>query len=282
MRSALTTSIVAVMACVTRCASAQSAATTTQIIRTEQRLSTYAYAHEFGSGVYDLSGRTLQVYRLPLARTLREPSKSQSGIRLTLPVTLGFLDFNPREILGAQLPHHIDSLSFVPGIEWEFRHGDNWRLYPYFEAGGSFANGATLDSTLYGTGVRAEYRRRMGRWKTVWRNDLIYSGVNFRGDLPSDHIVRWRQGVDGLRATGFEWHGFVLQAGAFAVLDVYPQASRGALLGTQLPVVNLEVGLTFDWAPQPRLWRIGWPRLGISYREAGVVSGWRLVLGAPF
>ena len=55
-----------------------------------------------------------------------------------------------------------------------------------------------------------------------------------------------------------------------------------SLIGTQLPLVNLEVGLAFNGSPQPRLWRIGWPRLGISYREAGVVSGWRLVLGAPF
>ena len=282
MPRALTISVVTVLACVAYVASAQTVPGTTQIIRTEERLSAYAYAHEFGSGIYDLSGRTLQVYRLPFARTLREPSKTQSGIRLMLPVTLGFLDFNTRDILGAQLPHHIDSLSFVPGIEWEFQRGDNWRLYPYFKVGGSFANGATVDSSLYGAGIRAEYTRRIGRWKTVWRNDLIYSGVNFRGDLPSDHFVRWRQGVDGLRATGLEWHGFVLQAGAFAVVDVYPDAPRGALIGTQLPVVNLEAGFTFNWAPQPRLWRIGWPRLGISYREAGKISGWRLVLGAPF
>lgn len=55
-----------------------------------------------------------------------------------------------------------------------------------------------------------------------------------------------------------------------------------SLIGTQLPLVKLEVGLTFNGSPQPRLWRIGWPRFGISCREAGVVSGWKLVLGAPF
>ena len=73
-----------------------------------------------------------------------------------------------------------------------------------------------------------------------------------------------------------------LDGRAFAVLDVYPQAPTGALIGTQLPVVNLEAGLTFNWSPLPRVWRFDWPRLGISYREAGIVSGWRIVLGAPF
>ena len=94
--------------------------------------------------------------------------------------------------------------------------------------------------------------------------------------------MRWRQGVDGLRPTGFEWHGHTLLAGAFAVIDVYPEAPRGALIGTQLADVTLEAGLTFNWSPLPRVWRFDWPRLGISYREAGILSGWRIVFGAPF
>ncbi len=213
----LTTGVVAVMGCVTGVASAQTTPSTTQIIRTEERLSTYAYAHEFGSGIYDLSGRTLQVYRLPFARMLREPSATKAGIRLTLPVTLGFLDFKSREILGAQLPHRIDSLSFVPGIEWVLQRGDNWRLYPYFKAGVSFATGASVDTTLYGFGIRAEYSRVVGRWKTVWRNDLIYSGVRLPRRLAERPFCALAPGSGRPAATGFEWRGRTLLAGAFAV-----------------------------------------------------------------
>jgi len=35
-------------------------------VRADKRFTTYAYAHEFGSGVYDFNGRNLQVYGLPL------------------------------------------------------------------------------------------------------------------------------------------------------------------------------------------------------------------------
>ena len=43
-----------------------------------------------------------------------------------------------------------------------------------------------------------------------------------------------------------------------------------------------EVGLMFGPDPPWQIWGISLPRLGFGYREAGVLSGWRLVLGDPF
>src|SRR5512141_2038653 len=51
----------------------------------------YAFATQLGSGIYAISGRTLQVYRLPLSVTFRpEEEGSRKGWRFTFPVTLGF------------------------------------------------------------------------------------------------------------------------------------------------------------------------------------------------
>ena len=52
--------------------------------RADLRFTNYAFAHEFGSGVYDFNGRTLQVYGLPLGWTAVEPGKDQAGLRLQL------------------------------------------------------------------------------------------------------------------------------------------------------------------------------------------------------
>lgn len=73
-------------------------------VRADKQFTTYAFAHEFGSGVYDFNGRTLQVYGLPLAWTLREGEAARPGLRLRLPVTLGFLDFEPKDVLDTGLP----------------------------------------------------------------------------------------------------------------------------------------------------------------------------------
>ena len=42
----------------------------------EEQLVNYAYATQLGSGVYDISGRTLQIYRLPFGYTFRSRPES--------------------------------------------------------------------------------------------------------------------------------------------------------------------------------------------------------------
>jgi len=71
----------------------------------------FAFAHRLGTGVYEISGRTVQVYSLPFEWRLRERGVAEdgtdgadsadgregragrAGLTLTLPVTLGFFDF---------------------------------------------------------------------------------------------------------------------------------------------------------------------------------------------
>ena len=88
--------------------------------RADLRFTNYAFAHEFGSGVYDFNGRTLQVYGLPFGWTAVEPGQDQAGLRLRLPVTLGFLDFHAADVIETGLPDRVDSVSFVPGVEFAF------------------------------------------------------------------------------------------------------------------------------------------------------------------
>jgi hypothetical protein len=101
----------------------------------------YVFASELGSGIYDLSGRSLQVYRFAPDWRLQETSASMPGVRLVAPLTFGFLDFNPVDVIGNGLPTHIDSFSITPGIELEFPVRDGWLLIPYLRAGASVASG---------------------------------------------------------------------------------------------------------------------------------------------
>src|SRR5687767_8748064 len=65
----------------------------TLLSRDEQNVANFAFATQLGSGVYSVSGRTLQIYRLPFSHTLKSPDNSDFGVELTLPVTFGFYDF---------------------------------------------------------------------------------------------------------------------------------------------------------------------------------------------
>ena len=63
------------LALVASASHAQSAVDSPSLRQTEERFGSYVYAYELGSGIYDLAGRTLQVYRIPFSRELREPSR---------------------------------------------------------------------------------------------------------------------------------------------------------------------------------------------------------------
>jgi hypothetical protein len=251
--------------------------------RADQKFTSYAFAHEFGSGVYDFSGRTLQVYGLPLGWTLLQRDEDHPGLRLRLPVTLGFLDFRSADVIETGLPDQVDSVSFVPGIEVELHVAEHWRVLPYLQVGKSIANEADVETDLFGTGLRAERRFAAGSFRGFYAGEAAYSRVDYRATgLPDDDFIRLRNGAEFARATGLALAGNAVEYGLFATLDLFADPPTGPTTGVDVPRAQFETGVVFGTNPALRLWKIPLPRVGLSYRFAGDVSAVRVVLGAPF
>lgn len=251
--------------------------------RADQQFTSYAYAHEFGSGVYDFNGRTLQVYGLPFGLTFLERSEQNPGLRLKLPVTLGFLDFRASDVIEIGLPDQVDSVSFVPGIEVEFAVAEHWRVLPYVQVGKSLASESEVETDLLGTGVRAEREFTAGRFDGHYAGEGIFSQVKYRGDgLPDDDFLRIRNGVELTRRTGRSLGGNAIAYGMFAAIDAFVDPPTGPKTGIDVPRTQLEMGIVFGTQPAPRLWKVPLPRVGLSYRFAGDLSAVRVVLGAPY
>jgi hypothetical protein len=250
--------------------------------RADKQFTTYAYAHEFGSGVYDFNGRTLQVYGLPFAWTLRAGDRAGPGVRLKLPVTLGFLDFQASDVLSTGLPDGVDSVSFVPGFEFNFALSRNWNVLPYLQAGFSVADESNVETRLIGAGLRAESTFPARAFAGLYAGEVTYSGVEYRGDLPSDDFVRLRNSVEFTRGTDHSVGDYQIEWGLFAVLDVYADPPTGPTTGLDVPGVQIETGFIFGTRPGLHIWRVPLPRLGLSYRFAGDLSSIRFVIGSPF
>src|SRR5687767_5558893 len=77
----------------------------------------YVFATDLGSGVYDLDGRTLQIYRLTYTHAWREPTPEKFGVSFDLPVTAGFFDFTPLDVVAEGIPTRVDSFAAVPGVK---------------------------------------------------------------------------------------------------------------------------------------------------------------------
>jgi hypothetical protein len=261
----------------TGCAAADPAPADTQFAN-------FAFASELGSGIYEMGGTVMQVYQLPFSYTLRPPSKgtSRPGIKLILPVTIGFFNFQTSDLAHLEIPTAIGALSLEPGVELNYALSDAWSVYPYLKAGRTFASQNQINAAIFGVGLRSDYRFGIFDSRGLYRAALAYAGVHYDGDVPNDSFTRLRNGVE-LRHS-FPWPSPQrgLELGPYAMADIYFNAPSGPASGISARTLQFEAGLMFGASP---MWTFrGWPlpRLGVGYREAGILSGWRLVFGDPF
>lgn len=241
----------------------------------------YVFATDLGSGVYDLGGRTLQIYRYTYRKDLRVAREHQAGRRFVLPVTAGFFDFNPVDVISSGPPTRVDSFSVVPGLELDYLLPGDWHLLPYLRSGFSVAS-SSVDGWLYGAGVRAERRVAWHGWDAFVHGEMAYAGVEYRHDAPGDQFLRLRQAFDLTRGVGRRFHDRKLEAGMYAMFDVIIDPPTMPLAGRREAPVQAEFGVTFASRPRLKIWKFDAPRLGFGYRLAGELSAWRLVIGQPF
>ena len=264
--------------------------------------SNYAFASELGSGVYEINGSTIQVYQLTPSHRLRyaERPGKQPGLKLIFPVTIGFFDFQTQDLAHLQLPKNIGALSFEPGAELDYWITEDWHVYPYAKAGASFASSSQVNAFIYGFGTRSDVRFSVFDSADLWRAQLTYAGVHYTNYSPSsppssppgsaasppispnDSFTRLRNGVEFAHWVGGPIHDRHFELGVYGISDIYLNAPQGPASGISARTLQFEFGLMFGMDPMYQLWGMPLPRLGIGYLDAGVLSGWRLVIGNPF
>ena len=246
----------------------------------------YVFATDLGSGVYELDGRILQIYQLTYEKALREATQDRFGIKLDVPVTVGFFNFKTRDVLELKLPSRVDSFSVVPGVQLDYLLPGDWHLQPYVRAGFSVAS-SSVDGWLYGTGLRVERQSEVGGWTRLERAELAIAGVDYRQDVPSDRFVRLRQGLDFTRPIGWRFgDSHVVELGLYGIFDLVIDSPDVPVAGTNVRAggqsIQAEFGFTFATRPRYKIWHFNMPRLGFGYRLAGDLSAWRFVIGEPF
>ena len=241
----------------------------------------YVFATELGSGVYDLDGRTLQIYRLTYEKELREVDHDTTGLRFVLPITFGFLDFKPFDVLSEGIPTRVDSFSIVPGLELDYLLPDDWHFIPYARAGASVAS-SSIDGWLYGIGARVERRKDWHGWDSFTMTELNLAGVGYRQDVRDDQFARLRQGFDLTRATGWKIRGREVELGLYGIFDVILDPPTMPVAEARKQPLQAEFGFTFSTRPVYRVWWFDAPRLGFGYRLAGELSAWHFLIGKPF
>lgn len=252
---------------------------------TDTRFASYAFASELGSGVYSIAGRTIQVYQIPLSFLIR-PAKLQRpppGISFLLPITVGFFNFQSSDVLRLKVPTSIGALSLEPGVQLDYWLSQQWHLYPYVKGGATFASAAAVNALIYAVGTRSDFTFAGLGGTGLWRADLEHAGVHYVStSLPNDSFTRLRDGAELRHDVGLSIGDRQVQLAPYGLVDVYFDAPSGPASGISARTVQVEAGLMLGISPMWKIHGITLPRLGIGYRAAGELSGWRLVIGDPF
>ena len=250
----------------------------------EATLINFGFATQLGSGVYSLSGRTLQVYNLPFSWDVPARAGSRVQFRLTLPVTLGFLNFKPIDVIDNGLPEHVDTYGFVPGVESDIRMREDWMLQPFVQAGIARDRSSSANQWVYALGVRSYYD--FGRGVTRWQqyDELVRVVVDPPSPAGTDDFTRLRVGITARRPFADASVGQQADILGYAFAEVYTDAPAGPATkdGDRGAPPQYEVGFTLGATQGLRLWKIPVPRLGFGYRFGDGLDVYRFVIGSPY
>jgi hypothetical protein len=252
---------------------------------TELPEANFAFAHRLGTGIYEISGRTVQVYSLPFERRLRTAEDDRAGLVLTLPVTLGFFDFKVQDVLESGLPTDVATLSFVPGLRWEIALGEGWELQPFIEAGIARDRTDDLRARVATVGTTADWRGGSRHGALRWHHSLAYARSRIDG-AGADDFALWVTGAEVVRPLDTRMRGHPLDWAPYAAVRWYPDAPAVPLLASApsrgITRLQGEFGVTFGTVHPVKIAGIGLPRIGIGYRFGEELSVFRLVIGERF
>jgi hypothetical protein len=268
----------------------------TTLFAAEDKPLSFAFASQAGSGIYDIEGRIVQVYRIPVSFGVKALGADEGdwGITVSSPLTLGFYDFEPEDVLAGEFPAHIGTASLLPGIAFGVRAKTNWILTPHVDVGAAkdFSGGAL--AWVYDVGLRSDVIFPAGSWDALATQDALWAGAAQTGNALSGwygqamaafefrHLLPWSSGRSQWDAGVFIAYRRYFkddrsESVTYAAVAPDPDPAPDAWIDEQT-----EVGFSFGTRPKLSWWKLSLPNLGLSYRFGDGVQGVRLIFGASF
>ena len=240
----------------------------------------YGLSSFLGSGIYSFSGRNVQLYRVPISLRINPDDRAPvPALYLQLPVTFGFYNFKPADVLEGQIPHSLDTVSGLAGLEGRLELTGTWRYLQLLAVGYTHASGIA-DKRLVGTQMALEHVAPWGSWTLRWRNEFL-GALSGGGEGGTDNVLRVLEGLEVDHPQSWRVFGHQAAIGGYFVERWYPSAP--AFTVGNAPVrFETEAGLTFGTATPIRVLSLPLPRLSLGYRRAANINVFSLGFGTPF
>ena len=255
----------------------------------------WAYAAFFGTGQYSLDGES-ETTVLSIApghvlrpATLDEAGKRTAGIRIRVPFAVGAHEFDSPDLLPTFSLDSINSLSIVPGVEFDLPIAAHWNLKPLLYVGVGTENDGNIDAEIFRIGVRNERVFAPGATEVALYNSLLRMGYS-ADDGNSSTVNLFEIGLDFGRSLAnrrlgdtpvrIYWHAVYTRYFDELSVDAGDLAIESAGIDSEW-----EIGAGFGREGERlRLWRLKFDRVGIAYRfdSDGEFSGVGIVFKSLF
>jgi hypothetical protein len=251
----------------------------------------WSFASYFGTGHYEIGGvEDVYALRLGLRKEIRPAELREDGrtigITLRAPITIGLHNFDRSSILDLTFDD-VGTLSAVPGVEFEIPFSERWSIKPLAYLGWGSELDGDSSAFIYWTGLKSQ--RSFHADEFDW---ALVSSITYVGHSPSSgastHIVPAMVGFDfsrplenrhiGGERVMLHWHvAYTSYLNDLAFDDGAGGTTRVEVGG------EWEAGVAFGKeGSKLKVWKLRWDRVGIAFRHASDLRGFRIVFRSLF
>jgi hypothetical protein len=247
-----------------------------------EQLVNYTYSSILGTGVYSVGDQTATVFQFPFYVDTSEATVDEAGIRVLLPVSLGFFDFDFEEILEID-SDSVATMTFLPGLELRYIVKPNWMLKPYLQMGMGTDFTSKSSSFIYAGGIRSLSVYDWGNTRISLGGELTAAGYN-PPEGSSDNLGLLSMGLDFRFPTKWQMmdRGWYIHAHTIGYYYFEEINFQGVFDDEDAIARELEFGLSIATNIPVNILGLEFDRIGLGYRFGGPLKAITLVTNFPF
>lgn len=242
----------------------------------------FAFSNYLGTGFYTTSGQNVFVIQIPLDHTIIEKTDTDAGWLLNLPITIGLINFGNLEFEGLPDVDDVTTLTFVPGIEYQYPVTPDWTLIPFADYGFARDFNQTSNVLITGVGIKSYADFQLNESVLTLGNRLLYAREKSEDANDASDYLLIETGLSYQLNNELSIGSHAINTNLYYVNYYYPD-SLVFFDRTENPIiigVANEIGLTFSNLPDFMFF--GSPEIGLGVRISDDIKVYRLVFGAPF
>lgn len=246
----------------------------------------WAYAPAFGTGAYRVAGEETFVISFRPKIDLRQQVENKIGIKLTLPLSFGLQTLDIDKILSEDLPDHLTTVSFVPGVEFVIPVGRRWTVKPFGNVGWGTSFDADETAWIYFGGAKSRYLFNWGKADLGFLNELMWAGYQ---PTPGkrDDFSRFMLGLEvdypigkvKFRNQQLLFRPHILYYRYFNDLEFLVPPSEGRIISLEEEV---DLALAVGTKEPQKLWFFQADRFGIGLLYSEELKGIRIFFSSVF